>query len=83
MTKPEKQFFKDYTVVHRCYKCGRKLPSHWINNSTSGDYYVGDFFWSEIFDTTIPYHDQIICNECFDNLSIFTKFKIQLKGNIK
>ena len=24
-----------------------------------------DVFWSEVLDEDIPYHDQIICMECF------------------
>ena len=76
-----KQFFREYKIIHRCYKCGKRLEARWDFNYTSGDYHVGDFVWSEVLDAPVPYHDQIICNECFDKLNILQKFAIKVKGN--
>ena len=75
--KKPKLTYKDFKIVHRCYACGKRIKTIWENNYAKGDFHVGDIFWSDYLDCAVPFPDQVICFDCYqerikNNLTVYS-----------
>jgi hypothetical protein len=63
------QSIRDYTIIHTCRKCKKKLPTLWNkNNEIEGAYLADDAMYSEYLDICVSWPDGIVCYECLYGL---------------